>query len=384
MLARIDFEKSVLFRKSEHQEEFLYFKRDVDTRKRKTMEVKKELTIDICSPKIIINDTTTTTTTANKFSLMLLCHQKEGTKSEVIRVGEVMKLHPTKVTRDVPFNIPLARGKIRNREFMFVGLDHNSNTVMRVEWKVPTSSAYYSGFFKVLSRNTKGDAVSKSVEQGVNTLSDKLWTQLVKVALEPVEEDAVQQPVFAEPNAKRQKMATMEYPMMPYPMFFPPYMYMPNQICNFVPVPSPYFTESIDKFNPFGEEKDLNLLHNDAAAVTTTQLEAEQQSSVTSILQDEEYDIWKSLELLDDSLIMGTAALPTTTTTTETTIEREDHTHTNKFECTSSAVHDLEMQDFILGRELGDDSLNAFLFMNNDDQTKFMLSSKNVIDGFLI
>ncbi len=203
--SRIEFEKSILFRKKDCPSPFIFFKRDTDTRKRKTEGLpKKLLTVDI-SPPQFPSLSPTTTSTPTRFSLVLICQQECANHSlQLLKVRDHIYLHPHETTRDVPFNIPLAKGKIRNREFLFVGMDHDTGVVYPIEWKIRECTTtttnnndvkeessnnnsdyhYYSGFFKVLSRNTRGDGVQKQVDQGLSEMNDDLWHRITLLMMQ--------------------------------------------------------------------------------------------------------------------------------------------------------------------------------------------------------
>jgi hypothetical protein len=188
----------------------VFFKRDMDTRKRKTEKMpKKILTVDISPvtfPPIMPIPPTC-------FSIVLICQQQtaNGT-NQIVKVRDHIFLHPTQTTRNVPFNIPLAKGKIRNREFIFVGVDHESNSVYELEWKLAGDTSYYRGFFKVLSRNTKGEGIKKQVEQGLPPLTEELWSKIVAAARERTEvvpfESCNCDKSIEEPPAKRSKLSS--------------------------------------------------------------------------------------------------------------------------------------------------------------------------------
>lgn len=205
---RIEFEKSILFRKKDCTiANFIFFKRDTDTRKRKTEGIpKKILTVDISRAEFPIHYSPSRPT---HFSIVLVCIQQcanNTSHQQVIKVRDDIFLHPNQTTRDVPFNIPLAKGKIRSREFIFVGVDHDSNQIFPVDWKLQGED-YYSGFFKVLSRNTRGDGVQKQVDQGLSQMTSELWLNICKVASENItcDFDVISNHSFKESESKRRR-----------------------------------------------------------------------------------------------------------------------------------------------------------------------------------
>ena len=65
-----------------------------------------------------------------------------------------------------------------------MGVDHDTGMVFPMEWKLHDDASYYSGFFKVLSRNTRGEGVQKQVDQGLSVMTDELWKCITRVATE--------------------------------------------------------------------------------------------------------------------------------------------------------------------------------------------------------
>lgn len=220
MIAQIEFGKSVLFRKRElyPNHNYIFFKRDADTRTRKrdhlpTTDSSSLLTVDICAPRFIGHHTVVPPTTLeSQLSLLLICHQYDindqslgrMASTQIFKASDHMYLNGemNRMTRNVPFNVQLARGKIKLREFVFVLLDHDKKQVYRVQWKEMEEQEFTDSFFKILSRNTKDSGVQKQIQNGITLMNDDLWQRIERVALESIHCN----PTATEHHSKRKRL----------------------------------------------------------------------------------------------------------------------------------------------------------------------------------